>query len=93
MRDKVTGECLLDSFEKALPLTLYVFKQLSLKGLSFFLDVVKCKLSGFQWSLDLISSAVDTLQRLCRASAETPVEEQVCCKLSWICLPVYCTQT
>uniref|UniRef100_A0A9L0I4B9 Condensin-2 complex subunit D3 n=1 Tax=Equus asinus TaxID=9793 RepID=A0A9L0I4B9_EQUAS len=39
-------------------------------------DVVKCKLSGFQWSLDLISSAVDTLQRLCRASAETPVEEQ-----------------
>ncbi|XP_034865212.1 condensin-2 complex subunit D3 [Mirounga leonina] len=39
-------------------------------------DVVKCKLNGFQWSLELISSAVDTLQRLCRASAETPVEEQ-----------------
>ncbi|XP_016072876.1 PREDICTED: condensin-2 complex subunit D3 isoform X2 [Miniopterus natalensis] len=39
-------------------------------------DVVKCKLSGFQWSLELISSAVDTLQRLCRASAETAVEEQ-----------------
>ncbi|XP_019489866.1 PREDICTED: condensin-2 complex subunit D3 [Hipposideros armiger] len=40
-------------------------------------DVVKCKLNGFQWSLELISSAVDTLQRLCRAAAETPVEEQV----------------
>ncbi|XP_059041430.1 condensin-2 complex subunit D3 isoform X2 [Mustela lutreola] len=40
-------------------------------------DVVKCKLNGFQWSLELISSAVDTLQRLCRASAETPMEEQV----------------
>ncbi|XP_066115869.1 condensin-2 complex subunit D3 [Saccopteryx bilineata] len=39
-------------------------------------DAVKCKLNGFQWSLELISSAVDTLQRLCRASAETPVEEQ-----------------
>ncbi|KAM7051471.1 condensin-2 complex subunit D3 [Molossus nigricans] len=39
-------------------------------------DVVKCKLSGFHWSLELISSAVDTLQRLCRASAETPVKEQ-----------------
>ncbi|MBZ3872259.1 Condensin-2 complex subunit D3 [Sciurus carolinensis] len=40
------------------------------------IDVVKCKLNGFQWSLELISSAVDTLQRLCRASAKTPVEEQ-----------------
>uniref|UniRef100_A0A8D2CNW3 Condensin-2 complex subunit D3 n=1 Tax=Sciurus vulgaris TaxID=55149 RepID=A0A8D2CNW3_SCIVU len=39
-------------------------------------NVVKCKLNGFQWSLELISSAVDTLQRLCRASAKTPVEEQ-----------------
>uniref|UniRef100_A0A5F9C9J4 Condensin-2 complex subunit D3 n=1 Tax=Oryctolagus cuniculus TaxID=9986 RepID=A0A5F9C9J4_RABIT len=39
-------------------------------------DVVKCKLNGFQWSLELISSAVDTLQRLCRASSETLVEEQ-----------------
>nr|XP_027801210.1 condensin-2 complex subunit D3 [Marmota flaviventris] len=40
------------------------------------IDVVKCKLNGFQWSLELISSAVDTLQRLCKASAKTPVEEQ-----------------
>ncbi|KAF6082195.1 non-SMC condensin II complex subunit D3 [Phyllostomus discolor] len=40
------------------------------------IDVVKCKLNGFQWSLELISSAVDTLQRLCRACAETPAEEQ-----------------
>ncbi|XP_060035869.1 condensin-2 complex subunit D3 [Erinaceus europaeus] len=39
-------------------------------------DVVKCKLGGFHWSLELISSAVDTLQRLCKASAETPLEEQ-----------------
>ncbi|KAM9221269.1 condensin-2 complex subunit D3 isoform 1-T1 [Dugong dugon] len=39
-------------------------------------DVIKCKLNGFQWSLEVISSAVDTLQGLCRASAETPVEEQ-----------------
>ncbi|XP_062948928.1 condensin-2 complex subunit D3 isoform X1 [Cynocephalus volans] len=39
-------------------------------------DVVKGKLNGFQWSLELISSAVDTLQRLCKSSAETPVEEQ-----------------
>ncbi|XP_023559608.1 condensin-2 complex subunit D3 isoform X2 [Octodon degus] len=39
-------------------------------------DVVKCKLNGFQWSLGLISSAVDTLQSLCRASAKTPMEEQ-----------------
>ncbi|KAM6158642.1 LOW QUALITY PROTEIN: condensin-2 complex subunit D3 [Rhynchocyon petersi] len=39
-------------------------------------DVIKCKLKGFQWSLEVISSAVDTLQGLCRASAESPVEEQ-----------------
>ncbi|XP_006892915.1 PREDICTED: condensin-2 complex subunit D3 [Elephantulus edwardii] len=39
-------------------------------------DVIKCKLNGFQWSLEVISSAVDTLQGLCRASAETSVEEQ-----------------
>ncbi|KAM6173588.1 condensin-2 complex subunit D3 [Erethizon dorsatum] len=39
-------------------------------------DAVRCKLSGFQWSLGLISSAVDTLQSLCRASAKTPLEEQ-----------------
>ncbi|KFO37322.1 condensin-2 complex subunit D3 [Fukomys damarensis] len=39
-------------------------------------DIVKCKLNGFQWSLELISSAVDTLQSLCRASAKTPMEEQ-----------------
>ncbi|KAK2504960.1 hypothetical protein MC885_000760, partial [Smutsia gigantea] len=39
-------------------------------------DVVKCKLNGFQWSLELISLAVDTLQRLCKASAETAIEEQ-----------------
>ncbi|XP_005378647.1 PREDICTED: condensin-2 complex subunit D3 [Chinchilla lanigera] len=39
-------------------------------------DVVKCKLNRFQWSLGLISSAVDTLQSLCRASAKTPMEEQ-----------------
>ncbi|XP_006150022.1 condensin-2 complex subunit D3 isoform X2 [Tupaia chinensis] len=38
--------------------------------------VIKQKLNGFQWSLELISSAVDTLQSLCRASAETLKEEQ-----------------
>lgn len=61
--------------------------------MTLFLDVVKCKLNGFQWSLELISSAVDTLQRLCRASAETPVEEQVRCKLSWMCMSFVCTYT
>ncbi|XP_058520074.1 condensin-2 complex subunit D3 [Ochotona princeps] len=45
--------------------------------------VIKCKLNGFQWSLESISSAVDTLQRLCKASAKTLMEEhdllkQVC---------------
>ncbi|XP_037697927.1 condensin-2 complex subunit D3 isoform X2 [Choloepus didactylus] len=39
-------------------------------------DVIRCKLNGFQWSLEVISSAVDTLQRLCIASAQTPLEEQ-----------------
>ncbi|XP_031201242.1 condensin-2 complex subunit D3 isoform X2 [Mastomys coucha] len=38
--------------------------------------VIKAKLNGFQWSLELISSSVDTLQRLCRASAKTLLEEQ-----------------
>ncbi|XP_051012759.1 condensin-2 complex subunit D3 [Acomys russatus] len=38
--------------------------------------VVKGKLTGFQWSLELISSSVDTLQGLCRASAKTLLEEQ-----------------
>ncbi|KAL1782413.1 condensin-2 complex subunit D3 isoform X1 [Sigmodon hispidus] len=38
--------------------------------------VVKGKLNGFQWSLELISSSVDTLQGLCRASANTLLEEQ-----------------
>lgn len=42
-----------------------------------FLGVVKGKLNGFQWSLELISSSVDTLQGLCRASAKTLLEEQV----------------
>ncbi|XP_003795966.1 condensin-2 complex subunit D3 [Otolemur garnettii] len=40
------------------------------------IGVIRCKLIGFQWSLELISSAVDALQRLCRTSAETAVEEQ-----------------
>ncbi|XP_029412551.1 condensin-2 complex subunit D3 isoform X3 [Nannospalax galili] len=39
-------------------------------------DAIQGKLHGFQWSLELISSAVDTLQRLCSASAKTAVEEQ-----------------
>ncbi|XP_012865287.1 PREDICTED: condensin-2 complex subunit D3 [Dipodomys ordii] len=39
-------------------------------------DVIKNKLNGFHWSLEVISSAVDTLQMLCRASAKTPAEEQ-----------------
>ncbi|KAM4828187.1 condensin-2 complex subunit D3 isoform 2-T2 [Thomomys bottae] len=39
-------------------------------------DVIQCKLKGFHWPLKVISSAVDTLQMLCRASARTPAEEQ-----------------
>ncbi|XP_052611229.1 condensin-2 complex subunit D3 isoform X2 [Peromyscus californicus insignis] len=39
-------------------------------------SVVKGKLNGFRWSLELISSSVDTLQCLCRASAKTLQEEQ-----------------
>ncbi|XP_027417991.1 condensin-2 complex subunit D3 isoform X5 [Bos indicus x Bos taurus] len=39
-------------------------------------DVLKKKLNGFCWSTMLISPAVDTLQSLCRATAETPAEEQ-----------------
>lgn len=38
--------------------------------------VIKAKLNGFEWSLELISSSVDTLQGLCRASAKTVLEEQ-----------------
>ncbi|KAH0516509.1 Condensin-2 complex subunit D3, partial [Microtus ochrogaster] len=38
--------------------------------------IIKGKLNGFQWSLELISSSVDTLQGLCRASAKTGLEEQ-----------------
>lgn len=38
--------------------------------------VIKAKLNGFQWSLELISLSVDTLQGLCRASAKTLREEQ-----------------
>ncbi|KAL6077786.1 hypothetical protein STEG23_026012, partial [Scotinomys teguina] len=38
--------------------------------------VIKGKLNGFRWSLELISSSVDTLQGLCRASAKTLQEEQ-----------------
>ncbi|XP_049713602.1 condensin-2 complex subunit D3 isoform X3 [Elephas maximus indicus] len=52
-------------------------------------DVIKCKLNGFQWSLEVISSAVDTLQGLCRASAETPVEEQEL--LNQVCVDVLST--
>ncbi|XP_078195997.1 condensin-2 complex subunit D3 isoform X2 [Callithrix jacchus] len=39
-------------------------------------DAVKCKLNAFQWPLEVISAAVDALQRLCSASVETPAEEQ-----------------
>ena len=38
--------------------------------------VIKAKLNGFQWSPELISSSVDALQKLCRASAKTVLEEQ-----------------
>ncbi|XP_052044738.1 condensin-2 complex subunit D3 [Apodemus sylvaticus] len=38
--------------------------------------VIKDKLNAFEWSLELISSSVDTLQALCRASAKTLLEEQ-----------------
>ncbi|XP_028619764.1 condensin-2 complex subunit D3 [Grammomys surdaster] len=38
--------------------------------------VIKTKLNRFQWSLELISSSIDTLQGLCRASAKTLLEEQ-----------------
>ena len=91
-RNKVTGACLLENHEKALPLTLYIFLRVKLQGnwLSF-LDVIKSKLNGFCWSPKLISPAVDTLQRLCRASAETPAEEQVRYRLSWVCLSFVCT--
>ncbi|KAF4009542.1 hypothetical protein G4228_000408 [Cervus hanglu yarkandensis] len=39
-------------------------------------DVLKKKLNGFCWSTLLITPAVDTLQSLCRVTAETPAEEQ-----------------
>ncbi|KAI5943317.1 Condensin-2 complex subunit D3 [Manis javanica] len=54
----------------------HIAKHLPKSTRSRVTDVVKCKLNGFQWSLELISLAVDTLQRLCKASAETPIEEQ-----------------
>lgn len=75
-RDKVTSEY-LENCEKALHLPLWVFLRGKLQGNWLFSDVVEQKLSGFQWSPKLIKPAVDTLQHLCRASAETPVEEQV----------------
>ncbi|XP_006871068.1 PREDICTED: condensin-2 complex subunit D3 [Chrysochloris asiatica] len=53
------------------------------------IDVIKCKLNGFQWSLEVISSAVDTLQGLCRACAETTVEEQEL--LKQVCVEVLST--
>ncbi|XP_075420178.1 condensin-2 complex subunit D3 isoform X2 [Tenrec ecaudatus] len=52
-------------------------------------DVIKCKLSGFQWSFEVISSAVDTLQGLCRASAQTSVEERELLKR--VCVDVLST--
>nr|XP_045000999.1 condensin-2 complex subunit D3 isoform X1 [Jaculus jaculus] len=54
----------------------YIAKYLPTSTQEKVTDVVKGKLNGFQWSLELISSAVDTLQRLCQASAQTPLEEQ-----------------
>ncbi|XP_030685453.1 condensin-2 complex subunit D3 isoform X2 [Nomascus leucogenys] len=54
----------------------HIAKQLPKSTRDKVTDAVKCKLNGFQWSLEVISSAVDALQRLCRASAETPAEEQ-----------------
>ncbi|XP_008067731.1 condensin-2 complex subunit D3 [Carlito syrichta] len=54
----------------------HIAKHISKTTRDRVIDGVKHKLNGFQWSLELISSAVDALQRLCRASAETPVEEQ-----------------
>lgn len=51
--------------------------------------VVKSKLNGFQWSLELISSSVDVLQGLCRASAKTLLEEQEL--LKQVCVDVLST--
>ncbi|XP_043850916.1 condensin-2 complex subunit D3 isoform X2 [Dromiciops gliroides] len=39
-------------------------------------NVIKCKLRKFQWPLEVISSAVDVLQKLCHAFVETTEEEQ-----------------
>ncbi|XP_020824416.1 condensin-2 complex subunit D3 isoform X1 [Phascolarctos cinereus] len=39
-------------------------------------DVIKCKLREFQWPPEVISSAVDVLQKLCHAFVETTEEEQ-----------------
>ncbi|XP_058145274.1 condensin-2 complex subunit D3 isoform X2 [Dasypus novemcinctus] len=61
----------------------HIAKHLSKSTRDKVTDIIKCKLNGFQWSLEVISSAVDTLQRLCRASAETPLEEQAL--LSQVC--------
>ncbi|XP_072467730.1 condensin-2 complex subunit D3 isoform X2 [Notamacropus eugenii] len=39
-------------------------------------EVIKCKLREFQWPPEVISSAVDVLQKLCHAFVETTEEEQ-----------------
>lgn len=74
---------LTDYLEEALPFSAAVFIALhgflssSISSFLLFLGVIKAKLNGFQWSLELISLSVDTLQGLCRASAKTLREEQV----------------
>lgn len=54
----------------------HIAKHLSKSTRSKLIDTVQCNLNRFHWSPELISSAVDSLQRLCSASAETPLEEQ-----------------
>ncbi|XP_036050224.1 condensin-2 complex subunit D3 [Onychomys torridus] len=54
----------------------HIAKHLSRSTRDKITGVVKGKLNGFRWSLELISSSVDTLQALCRASAKTLQEEQ-----------------
>ncbi|XP_074072376.1 condensin-2 complex subunit D3 isoform X2 [Macrotis lagotis] len=52
-------------------------------------DVIKCKLTEFQWPPEVISSAVDVLQKLCHAFVETTEEEQEL--LNQVCVDILST--
>ncbi|XP_007495227.2 condensin-2 complex subunit D3 isoform X1 [Monodelphis domestica] len=67
----------------------HIAKHLPRRSQKDLTDIVKCKLKEFLWPPEVISSAVDVLQKLCLAFVETTEEEQEL--LNQVCVDILST--